>query len=93
MCILNARSVPRRLAQVCGVAAPSEDWSASAHAHALLRSTGGHAPSACGYHLLVRFSDNPDEVIAPTDQVCRQPAFWVQPWSCTGQDRNSSTEH
>jgi len=33
------------------------------HAHAIMRSTSGHKPAACGYHLLIRFSDDPDEVL------------------------------
>ena len=28
-----------------------------------MRSTSGHKPAACGYHLLIRFSDDPDEVL------------------------------
>ncbi len=59
---LIACSCSRRPAQVCGVAPPLPEWSASAHAHAIMRSTSGHKPAACGYHLLIRFSDDPDEV-------------------------------
>ena len=48
---------------MCGIALPSPNWSVSAHAHALMRSSNGYMPAAGGYHLLIRFSDDPDEVL------------------------------
>ena len=60
---------------MCGIGPPSPEWTASTHAAALIRSTSGFKPAVCGYHLLIRFSDDPDEVLIAGSSVCRLPIF------------------